>query len=96
MAVGALAVTGVALAAVAGVVVTSLSPVGVSTATTAKRAAIPGVPTTVGAKVAYTVKLDSAVVLPAGPGFVGTNDGAVVGFDGTTGAQRWRLPTVDL
>ncbi|STZ89141.1 outer membrane assembly lipoprotein YfgL [Mycolicibacterium fortuitum] len=96
VAVGALAVTGVVLAAVAGVVVTSLSPVGVSTATTAERGAIPAVPTSVGAQVAYTVKLDSTVVLPAGPGFVSTNAGAVVAFDGTTGAQRWRVPTADL
>ncbi|MGW4099977.1 outer membrane protein assembly factor BamB family protein [Mycobacterium sp. NPDC004974] len=93
---GGLAATGVALAAVAGIAVTSVSGVGTSSATTTDRVAIPALPTSVGTNVAYTVKVDAQRVLPAGPGFVSTADGAVIGFDGTTGAQRWRFPTADL
>lgn len=95
-AVAVLTASGVAVAVVAGVAVTSLSPVGTSSATTAPRVAIPALPTSVGTQVAYTIKLDSQVALPAGPGFVSTNADAVIAYDGTTGAQRWHFPTADL
>lgn len=94
-AVAVLTASGVALAAVAGVAVTSISSVGASAATTAERVAIPAVPTSIGTETAYTVK-HSRMIVPAGPGFASLNDGAVVGYDGTTGAQRWRFPTTDL
>ncbi|MGA5546166.1 PQQ-binding-like beta-propeller repeat protein [Mycobacterium sp. NPDC051198] len=95
-AVAVLAASGLALAVVAGVAVTSLSSVGASSATTAGRVAIPALPTSVGTDTAYTVKVDAGGVRAAGPGFVGITDGAVIGFDGSTGAQRWRFPTADL
>ncbi|WP_135458567.1 PQQ-binding-like beta-propeller repeat protein [Mycobacterium sp. DL99] len=95
-AVAVSAASGVALAAVAGIMVTSASGVGTSSATTADRVATPALPTSVGTNVAYTVKVDARGVRPAGPGFVGITDGAVIGFDGTTGAQRWRFPRADL
>lgn len=94
--VSALAASGVAVAVVAGIAVTSLSSVGASSATTAERIAIPAVPTSVSTDVAYTVKVDARGVRAAGPGFVGITDGAVTGYDGSTGAQRWRFPTADL
>ncbi|MCV7109684.1 PQQ-binding-like beta-propeller repeat protein [Mycolicibacterium setense] len=87
---------GVTIAVVAGLAVTSLSSVGASSATTAARVPIPAVPTSVGTNVAYRVKVDEQGVRPAGPGFVGITDRAVVSFDGSTGAQRWRFPTADL
>ena len=87
-----LAVTGVVLAVVTGVVVSSISSVGASSATTAARIPIPPIPTSVGDEVAYALKLDSNWVLPAGPGFAAISDGAAIGYDGTTGAVRWRFP----
>lgn len=83
-----------------GLVVSLAIGVGVVTlggrgthATTAAVVAIPDVPTTLGADVAYSIAARSAeFVLPAGPGFVVPANGAIVGHDGSTGAERWRFP----
>lgn len=58
---------------------------------------IPAVPAAVGTDVAYSVptrRLD--FVVPAGPGFIADADGTLVGYDGATGAPRWRLPRTAL
>jgi hypothetical protein len=95
-AVAALVTTGLVVALTVGVAVPSFSGIGTSSATTAQPVPIPALPTDVGTNVAYKVNLRSTVILPAGPGFVATSDGAVVGYDGTTGSQRWRFPLTAL
>ncbi len=95
-ALAGLGIAGIAVATVAGIVVTSFSGVGVSSATTVQRIPIPALPTSVGTDVAYRLNVGSTVILPAGPGFVTTDDDAVVGYDGTTGVPRWRFPLADL
>jgi outer membrane protein assembly factor BamB len=88
---GATAV-GLVVALVAGVGVVTLGSQR-SHATTASAVVIPDVPTTVGTNGAYSVVARRAeFVLPAGPGFVVPADGAIVGHDGSTGAERWRFP----
>lgn len=90
------AVAGIVVALVAGTVVIASSSVGNASATTAAPTPIPAVPTSVGTDVAYTLRLPSPLVLPAGPGFVTVTNDAVVAYDGATGAERWRMPVRDL
>ena len=87
------AAIGVALSLVAGYGLATLARVGASHPTTAVPIAIPDFPRTLGTKTTYTVPAESIdTLVPAGPGFVLADDDAVVAYDGTTGAERWRLP----
>ena len=87
------AAIGVALSLVAGYGLATLARVGASHPTTAVPIAIPDFPRTLGTKTAYTVPAESIdTLVPAGPGFVLADDDAVVAYDGTTGAERWRFP----
>lgn len=59
---------------------------------TAERADLAALPTTLGSHVAYSLPLyEPENILPAGPGFaIFDQGGSLTGFDGPTGAVRWK------
>ena len=88
-----LTIVGVVIALTAGYGLALLADIGAPHPTTAAPMEIPEFPRTLGNKPAYTVTAESIDALtPAGPGFVLTEDEAVIAYDGATGAERWRFP----
>ncbi|OHV03852.1 hypothetical protein BKN37_12850 [Mycobacterium talmoniae] len=84
---------GLIVAVASGCGVVALSGLGAARASTAAPIGIPEIPRTLGDRVAFSLTTGYAGdVVPAGPGFVMYNDGALVGYDGTSGQPRWRFP----
>jgi outer membrane protein assembly factor BamB len=82
-------------AAAVGLVASTGRPIAGTT--TAAPADIPALPTSVGTAIAYTLPvLDPDRVIPAGAGYAVRAKDAIVGYDGSTGAMRWRFPFTGL
>ncbi|WP_440712248.1 hypothetical protein [Gordonia sp. FQ] len=59
--------------------------------------ATPPLPDSIRGEVAYRIRGTTTSVVPAGPGFVTvSDDDEVSGYDGVTGALRWRFPAGEL